>query len=347
MRARPPFSTTKREPDNFAAVSKSIMPERFAQLEMLLRLERVFALRAGLVMLDVAVLVLAVRHFGERQVRDRRENLVQLLLGRLRLLLQRRQRHLQLVDLGHQLLRRGLVLLRLGLRRSPSRPRSAAPAPARTSGSRRGGARRWRANSPTKIASWIRRRAGGGSAPCRTRRRFRESIDVVHVDSGQSVRGNRSRSYNVQPARLSQRSAARIVCGAGRAVVPFSVSPQGEWSAGKPPWTLARRPADALRIGPAARHGRSPVTRGCRFRARWPSNVGPSASRRSRSVRDSRDRLRLAKSNGSKPIILGFMSKPPYSAGLTSVLPAAFAAASAFALAALPSTIFTDQIEPS
>jgi len=37
----------------------------------------------------------------------------------------------------------------------------------------------------------------------------------------------------------------------------------------------------------------------------------------------------------------------PYSAGLTSVLPAAFAAASAFVLAALPSTIFTDQIEPS
>ena len=65
-------------------------------------------------MLDVAGLVLALRHFGERQVRDRRQNLVQLLLGRLRLGLQRRQRHLQLIDLGHQLLRRGLVLLRLG-----------------------------------------------------------------------------------------------------------------------------------------------------------------------------------------------------------------------------------------
>jgi hypothetical protein len=45
-------------------------------------------------------------------------------------------------------------------------------------------------------------------------------------------------------------------------------------------------PADRRRLanpnsGSAARHGRSPVTRGCRFRARWPSNVGPGASRRS------------------------------------------------------------------
>ena len=40
-RASAPFSTTKRAPDSFAAVSKSIRPERFADLEMLARLEAV------------------------------------------------------------------------------------------------------------------------------------------------------------------------------------------------------------------------------------------------------------------------------------------------------------------
>ena len=48
-------------------------------------------------------------------------------------------------------------------------------------------------------------------------------------------------------------------------------------------------PADRRRLanpnpGSAARHGRSPVTRGCRFRARWPNNVGPGASRRSNAM---------------------------------------------------------------
>ena len=48
-------------------------------------------------------------------------------------------------------------------------------------------------------------------------------------------------------------------------------------------------PADRRRLanpnpGSAARHGRSPVTRGCRFRARWPNDVGPGASRRSNPV---------------------------------------------------------------
>jgi len=48
-------------------------------------------------------------------------------------------------------------------------------------------------------------------------------------------------------------------------------------------------PADRRRLanpnpGSAARHGRSPVTRGCRFRARWPSDVGPGASRRSNAM---------------------------------------------------------------
>ena len=54
------------------------LAERFAELEMLLRRERVIALRPEMVMLDVVVLVLAVGHLVERQVGNLRERLVQL-----------------------------------------------------------------------------------------------------------------------------------------------------------------------------------------------------------------------------------------------------------------------------
>ena len=37
----PTFSTTKRAPESFAAASKSILPERLAKFEMLLRRKRV------------------------------------------------------------------------------------------------------------------------------------------------------------------------------------------------------------------------------------------------------------------------------------------------------------------
>ena len=54
------------------------LAERFAELEMLLGRERVIALRAELVVLDIAVLVLAVRHLGERQVGNCGERLLEL-----------------------------------------------------------------------------------------------------------------------------------------------------------------------------------------------------------------------------------------------------------------------------
>ncbi len=118
---------------------------------------------------------------------------------------------LQLVDLGHQLLRRGLVLLCLGLRRSPSRPRFAAPAPARTSGSPRAGARRSRASSLAPPASSPRRVKRRG----RTRLLvFADPADVVH-----EVRRGRESSGCLYA--FSQRFAARLVCGVRVAVSLF------------------------------------------------------------------------------------------------------------------------------
>ena len=78
-RASPFFSTTKRAPDNFAASLEIHLAERFAELEMLLRRERVVALRAEAMMLDIVVRVLAVRHIVERQVGNLRQRLVELL----------------------------------------------------------------------------------------------------------------------------------------------------------------------------------------------------------------------------------------------------------------------------
>ena len=47
--------------------------ERFADLEMLLGLKSIVAFAAGLVTLDIAFLVRAVRHVGERRVGDLRK----------------------------------------------------------------------------------------------------------------------------------------------------------------------------------------------------------------------------------------------------------------------------------
>ena len=82
---------------------------------MLLGLERVISLGAVPAMLDIAVLVGAVRHVVERQVGDLREFLIEFVAKFFLLGLQRRQRDFKLVHLGHQLLRRGLVLFLLGL----------------------------------------------------------------------------------------------------------------------------------------------------------------------------------------------------------------------------------------
>jgi len=83
--------------------------------------------------------------------------------------------------------------------------------------------------------------------------------------------------------RAYSRSLA-LVSGARAGPLPFFPSLSKE--------AMERReapPADRRRLanpnpGSAARHGRSPVTRGCRFRARWPSDVGPGASRRSNAM---------------------------------------------------------------
>src|SRR5262249_21144794 len=49
------------------------LPEPLAEIEMLLRREAVIALGTEAMMLDVAAWVLAVRHFGQRQIVDLRE----------------------------------------------------------------------------------------------------------------------------------------------------------------------------------------------------------------------------------------------------------------------------------
>jgi len=66
---------------------------------MLLRCERIVALRAEVMVLDIVVLVLAVGRLGRGQVRDRGEDRVE--LGRIPLLLglERRDRVLQRRDL--------------------------------------------------------------------------------------------------------------------------------------------------------------------------------------------------------------------------------------------------------
>ena len=59
------------------------LAERFAEIEMLLRRERIIALRPETMMLDIVVLVLAVGHFVERQIGNFGQRFFELLGGRL------------------------------------------------------------------------------------------------------------------------------------------------------------------------------------------------------------------------------------------------------------------------
>ena len=82
---------------------------------MRLRREAVVAHLAEDVTLHIAVLVDAVGHLVERQVRNRGQFLRQLLVRRLRRQLELRHRGLELGDLGHQLAGARVVLGLLGL----------------------------------------------------------------------------------------------------------------------------------------------------------------------------------------------------------------------------------------
>ncbi len=73
------FQNDKTRTGEFCGGLEIHLAERFAELEMLLRLERVVASCPEAMMLDVVVLVLAVGHVGERQVGYFRERVVQIL----------------------------------------------------------------------------------------------------------------------------------------------------------------------------------------------------------------------------------------------------------------------------
>ena len=141
-RASAPFSTTKRAPDSFAAVSKSMRPQRLADLEMLLRLKRELRRRADLAHFRHWRLVVADRHVVERRVGNGREQV-------------RAARHraacssaspvwIAPLSAATSSIRRfgcGLVLARPWPGRSPSRRRCGALAPPAISESSRGVAR--------------------------------------------------------------------------------------------------------------------------------------------------------------------------------------------------------------
>jgi hypothetical protein len=76
--------------------------KRFAKLEMLLGRERVIALGSETMMLDIVVLVLAVRHFVERQVRNFGKRGVKIAGGSFLRNLKNRNRRLQRGDFGQQ-----------------------------------------------------------------------------------------------------------------------------------------------------------------------------------------------------------------------------------------------------
>ena len=136
--------------------------ERVAEIVMRLRRERVVAHRAEDVALHIAVLVDALGHVVQRQVRDRGELSGELFVRRLRRHFELRHRGLELGDLGHQRARRARRPWPSWRRRFPSTRNCAAPAPAPTSGSPRGASRRSPAATPTtapaRAASARRRR---------------------------------------------------------------------------------------------------------------------------------------------------------------------------------------------
>src|SRR5262249_48067389 len=114
-------------------------------------------------------------------------------------------------------------------------------------------------------------------------RMFANEADIVHEPISWNVRfGESARSYNARNKQLANASLPVLTAASG-APFPFFRFPKRGLERREAP------PADRRRLanpnpGSAARHGRSPVTRGCRFRARGPSDVGPGASRRSNAV---------------------------------------------------------------
>ena len=86
------------------------LAERFAEIEMLLGRKFQVWLLAEFVVLDIALLVGAVRHFIERRVRNGGENIVELLLRLSGSLLQFRNCALQFRDRCHQSIGARLVL---------------------------------------------------------------------------------------------------------------------------------------------------------------------------------------------------------------------------------------------
>ena len=83
-RASAPFNATKRAPESRAAASKSIMPQRFAERDVIgaeFDVRRIAAVTlVPAAHFDIAVLVGAVGRIGVGQVRQRRQQVVALLL---------------------------------------------------------------------------------------------------------------------------------------------------------------------------------------------------------------------------------------------------------------------------
>ncbi len=72
-RAKPFFQNNKPRAGKFGRNLEIHLAERFAEIEMLLRFERIVAFRPKMMTLDVVVRILAVRNVVERQIGDFRK----------------------------------------------------------------------------------------------------------------------------------------------------------------------------------------------------------------------------------------------------------------------------------
>src|SRR2546429_6183639 len=86
------------------------LPERLAEVEMLLRLKAVITLGTETMVLDVVARVLPIRYFVKRQIRNLRKRVVELLRSFFRLLLQLRDFRFQARDFGKKRLRRRFLV---------------------------------------------------------------------------------------------------------------------------------------------------------------------------------------------------------------------------------------------